>query len=210
MGVKKTPTSAAILLVLLLAIFSSGCGSFFVSGNAVNSINVTPTSVFLAVGETKQLTANGTTVNGDSNDITSTAKWTSSSVGVASVSAGLVTAVTSGNATITVSQDGVSATSGIIVNASPITDIVITGSTTTLASGSGTVQLTGTAKFQDGTTKDETNQVTWSSDSTNVAKVSSTGLVTAQSTTGTANISASVTTTTGTVTSQSKYQITVQ
>ena len=200
-------TVAVFVLILLLTFATSGCGDFFVSGNALNSISVTPTSIFLTVGETKQFTANGTTVNGNSQDVTSTAKWSSSAPSFATVSAGLVTAVATGNATITASQDGVEANGGVIVNASALTGITVTGSTSTIAIGS-TVQLTAKANFQDGSSKDITNQVTWTSDSTNVATVSNTGLVTGV-TTGTANITASVTATSSTITSD-KFAVTVQ
>src|SRR5690242_12998047 len=113
-------TTAVLLLILSLSFVTSGCGNFFVSGNSLNTIALTPTSVFLTVGNTKQFTANGTTVNGDSKDVTSSAKWSSSSAGVATVNAGLVTAVAAGNTTITASQDGVQNTAGVIVNTSDL------------------------------------------------------------------------------------------
>src|SRR5512146_3208159 len=91
----KLSSTGVLSFVIVLALSGSGCGDFFVSGNALNSISLTPSSIFLTVGETKQFTANGTTVNGDSQDVTSTAKWSNSSAGVATVSAGLVTAVAS-------------------------------------------------------------------------------------------------------------------
>jgi len=203
----KLSSTAVLSFVIILALSGSGCGDFFVSGNALNSISVTPSSIFLTIGETKQFTANGTSVNGDSEDVTSTAKWSSSASSFATVSAGLVTAVATGTSTITASQDGVEANGGVIVNASALTGITVTGSTSTISSGS-TVQLKATANFQDGSSKDITNQVTWASDSTNVATVSSTGLVTGV-TIGTSNITASVTTTASTITSD-KFAVNVQ
>src|SRR5512146_196778 len=163
----RTVRNATLSLVLLLALFGIGCGSFFVSGNALNSITLTPASIFLKVGETKQFTANGTTVNGDSQDVTSSAKWTSSSNGIATVSAGLVTAVASGNATITASKDGVEDTSGVIVNTLALTSIAITPTSPTVTAGS-TTPLTATGTFEDNSTKNLTSQVAWSSDTTTV------------------------------------------
>jgi trimeric autotransporter adhesin len=187
------------VIVLLLALFGIGCGSFFVSGNALNSMTVTPTSIFLKVGEPKQFTANGTTVNGDSKDVTSTAKWTTSSSGIASVSAGLVKAVGSGNATITASQDGITANGSVIVNNLALTSIAITPTSPTVASGS-TTPLTATGTFEDNSTKPLTSQVAWSSDTTSVATVNSSGVVSGVAT-GTAKITATVTTTSSTLTS---------
>ena len=190
-------STATVSLVLLLALFGIGCGSFFVSGNALNTITLTPTSIFLKVGETKQFTANGTTVNGDSQDVTSSAKWTSSSDSIATVSAGLVTAVASGNATVTASQDGITANSGVIVNTLALNSIAITPTSPTVASGS-TTPLAATGTFEDNSTKTLTSQVAWTSDKTSVATVNSSGGVTGVAT-GSATITATVTTSSSTI-----------
>ncbi len=200
------PSTAVLPLAVLFSFFGSGCGDFFVSGNSLNTINVTPTSIFLTIGDSKQFTASGTTGDGDNKEVTGTAKWSSSSVAIASVSAGLVKAIASGTATITASQDGVSNTAGVIVNTSTLSSVEVTGSTNTINSGS-TLQLKATAIFQDGLTKDITNQASWTSDSSTVATVSSTGLVKGVAS-GTARITASVTTTSTTVSSL-QYTITV-
>lgn len=204
---KSTPgTTAVLLFILLLSFATSGCGDFFVSGNSLNTISLTPTSVFLTVGNTKQFSASGTTVNGDSKDVTSTAKWSTSSAPTATVSAGLVTAVAAGNATITASQDGVEDTAGIIVNTSDLSSLDISATSTTVTSGS-TLQLHATATFADNSQKDVTNQVAWTSGSTSTATVSNTGLVTGVAA-GTVTITATVTTATTTVTKD--VTITVQ
>jgi uncharacterized protein YjdB len=202
----KWGSIAVFVLILLLSFATSGCEGFFVSGSALNTITVTPTSIFLTVGQTKQFTANGTTVDGNSKDATSTAKWSSSSAGVATVSAGLVTAVAAGNSTISASQDGVNASGNVIVNAQALSSIAITPSSPTVINGS-TTALTATATFADTSTQVITTQATWSSDTTTVATVNSAGVVTGVAA-GTAKISASVNTTSGTVTGS--VTITVQ
>ena len=202
----KLSSTAVLPLILAIALFGSGCGSFFVSGNALNSMTLTPTSIFLKVGETEQFKANGTTVNGDSLDATSTAKWSSSSAGTATVTAGLVTAVAAGNSTITASQDGVDASGSVIVNTLALNSIAITPSSPTVNSGS-TTSLTATATFEDNSTKPITSQVAWSSDTTSVATVNSNGVVTGVAI-GTAKITATVNTTSGTV--SNNVTITVQ
>jgi len=187
--------SAAILsLIILLTFVTSGCGGFFVSGDSLRSISLTPNSIFLTVGNAKQLTANGTTVDGDGKVVTNSAKWSSSSGRIASVSAGVVTAFASGNATITASQDGVEDTAGVIVNESVLIDISVTATSTTISSG-GTTQFTATATFEDGSEKDITNQVSWTSGNSSKARVSNTGLVTGIGS-GTVTITAAVTTST--------------
>ncbi|MGE5110244.1 MAG: Ig-like domain-containing protein [Acidobacteriaceae bacterium] len=187
-----------LVLILTFALFSSACGNFFVSGNALNSITLSPTSIFLKVGETEQFTASGKTVNGDSKDVTASAKWTSSSPTFASVNAGLVTALAAGNTTITASQDGVSATSGVIVNTVALTSITITPSSPTVAAGS-TTALTATGTFEDNSTQPLTNQVAWSSSDTTLATVSTAGVVTGIAF-GSPSITATVNTSTGTIT----------
>lgn len=190
----------SLSLVLALAIVGVACGDFFVSGDAMDHINVTPVSVFLKVGETKQFTATGVTVNGDSSDISSSATWTSSSTGVATVSnAGLATAVAAGNSTISAASGGATGTASVIVNNNALnTTLNVTATSTSVAVGQ-TLQLKCTATFADSSTQDITTQAAWSSSATNIATVSSTGLVTGVAA-GSATITATVNTATGTAT----------
>lgn len=197
----RRPLGSYILLVFVLtsALVLSSCDGFFVGGGALNSITVTPTSIFLKSGETKQFSASGTTVDGTTKDVTSSAKWTTSSVSATVDAAGLVTAgATAGNATITASQDGVSATGSVIVNPQALNSLAITPGSPTVTSGS-TTQLAATGTFADNSTKDLTSQVAWSSGTTSVATVSSTGLVTGVSA-GTSTITVTVNTSSATVT----------
>src|SRR5690606_19828581 len=95
-----------------LSITTSG-GSVPVTG-----VSVDPTAASLLVGDTQQLTANVSPANAANPSVT----WTSSDPAVAEVSAsGLVTALSAGNATVTVTTDDGSftATSTITVT-SPI------------------------------------------------------------------------------------------
>jgi len=200
-------STSVLPLAVLFSFLGIGCGDFFVSGSSLNTLNVAPTSIFLTIGDSKQFIASGTTVDGDSKDVTTTAKWSSSSAAIASVGAGLVKATASGKATITASQDGVSNTAGIIVNTSTLSSIEVSGSTNTI-NGGQTLQLTATAIFQDGRTEEITNQASWTSDSSTVATVSSTGLVKGVAG-GTAKITASGRTTSTTVSSL-QYTITVE
>jgi uncharacterized protein YjdB/glycosidase len=83
---------------------------------AVTGVTVSPTATSVNVGATTQLTATVSPANATNKNVS----WTSSNTGVASVnSSGLVSGVSSGSATITVTtQDGTkTATSTITVNA---------------------------------------------------------------------------------------------
>lgn len=73
--------------------------------STVTSIAVTPANASIAIGNTQQFVATASNSSGTTNDITSTASWTSSDSTVATVSSGgLVTGVASGNVTITASS----------------------------------------------------------------------------------------------------------
>jgi uncharacterized protein YjdB len=72
------------------------------------SIAVTPSPAGVAVGASLRMVATGTFEDGDSYDITSTAKWTSSSGAVASVNVlGVAKGLSAGTSTITASVGGI-------------------------------------------------------------------------------------------------------
>jgi uncharacterized protein YjdB len=142
---------------------------------AVTSVSLNPTSATLAVGGTQQLTPTILPSNATNKAVT----YSSNNTGVATVNAaGLVTAVGSGSATITVTtQDGAkTATAAITVNGSnvAVTSVSLSPTSATLAVG-GTQQLTPTILPSNATNK----AVTYSSNNTGVATVNGSGLVTA-------------------------------
>jgi hypothetical protein len=96
----------------LLVLAVAGCGD--PAGPSVTSVTVTPTTASVAVGATKQLTANA--VDGNGASVTAATTWSSSASSIATVSqAGLVTGVAPGSATITVTADGKTASAAITV-----------------------------------------------------------------------------------------------
>ena len=170
---------------------SSNCSSTSVP---VSGVTVSPTTATLSVGGTQQLTPTVAPANATNK----TVSYSSNNTGVATVNgAGLITAIASGSATITVTtQDGAkTATSVITVNTSnvAVTSVSLSPSSATLAVG-GTRQLTPTVLPSNATNK----VVSYASNNTGVATVNASGLVTAISN-GTAIIT--VTTTSGNKTS---------
>jgi uncharacterized protein YjdB len=124
--------------------------------------------------------------------------WQSSNPAIAAVSdAGLLTAVSAGTATITASYAGVVGTLTVTVADVTVTSISFYG-TTTVTRGL-TTQLTATAMLADGSSRIVTNFAAWQSLNTDIATVSSNGLVTTLSTAGTATITATYLGTTGSV-----------
>ena len=138
----------------------------------VNSISLNETSVSLTEGSTKQLQATVLPSNATDKSVS----WSSSNNSVAQVSSsGLVTAESIGTATITCKANdgsGASATCSITVNSSTIepTSISLPASKTVKVGESFTMTYTLTPS-------NATTTLTWSSDDTNIATVSSSGVV---------------------------------
>lgn len=145
------------------------------SSVAVTGITVSPTTVSLAVGATRSLTA---TVS-PSNATNKTVNWTSSNSSVATVSSsGVVTAKAVGSATIvaTTADGGKTAYCTVSVTASSVAVTSVTMSRTTASLNVGeSVSLSATVAPSNATDK----TVTWASSNTSVATVSG-GTVTAK------------------------------
>ena len=191
---------AAFIVLTLLAMFLIvGCNDFFTSGDSITSLTISPVSRLAAVGDTINYTATGTTVNGDTKDITSSATWTSSDTSKATIdSSGQATAVAAGTTTISAKQDDGSATGSLLVTATQLSTITVTPTDPSVSLTTGTQQFTATGNFSDGSTQNLSNVVQWTSGTTSVATISKTGLATLIAT-GTSQITASVTTGTGSV-----------
>ena len=174
----------AVVPSLLLA---AGCGS---SSATLSSIVLTPSPVRLAVGGTSQLTLTGSYSDGTRSPV-SGATYTSSDAAVAAVnSAGTVTAIGGGTATVTAAASGLTATVTVVVSAGPVTlaSIAILPEAVPLRTGA-TSQLTVLGTYSDGSELSVTSGSTFSSSSSGVATVSAGGLVTAVGN-GTATITA--------------------
>ena len=156
------------------------------------SVTLNKTSEILDMSGTKtvQLTA---TVNPGTANINKKITWSSNNTGVATVnsSTGLVTAKANGSVTITArTENGKTASVTIKVQTSPQGISLNKTSETLDMSGTTTVQLSVTA--YNPTTSNVNKGITWSSSNSNIASVSTSGLVTAK-TNGKATITATTT-----------------
>jgi hypothetical protein len=144
--------------------------------NVVATVEVTPGTATMNVGETKQLAAApknsaGVLVAGK------TATWTSSSTAVVTVDVtGLARAVAAGTATITAAVDGKAGTAALTVVALPVATVTLSPTTLSVPFG-GTAQLTATLTDTSGAPLTG-RTITWSSANAAVATVGSAGLVT--------------------------------
>ena len=188
----------------------SGTATVTVTAAPVASVNVTPPTASITVGQTTTLTAQTLDANG--NALTGRAvAWASSNAGVATVSdAGVVTGVAPGDATITATSEGKSGTATVTVTPIPVASVTVDPATVSLTTGA-TQQITATPRDAQGNPLAD-RAVTWESQNTAVATVSPAGLITAVApgtTTVTATSEGKVGTVTVTVTAPAVGSISV-
>jgi hypothetical protein len=156
----------------------TGSTSVTVTQAVISSIAVTPSSATIPAGLTQQFTATATFTDNSTQDVSTQARWTSSSGSVATVSSsGLATAVTAGSSTITATMGPISGGATLTVGPAVLQSIMLSPQNATMGKGT-LLQFTATGNYSDNSTQDLTALVTWtSSDSTDVS-VDSTGLAT--------------------------------
>jgi len=93
------------------------------------SIAVTPANPTIAAGQQQQFTATGAYTDGSQQNLTSTAVWTSNAPSVATVSAGLATAIAAGSTNIQATSGSISGSTTLTVIAQPIVSLAWTAST---------------------------------------------------------------------------------
>ena len=148
----------------------------------LNSIAITPSTSSLAKGLTEQMTAIGTYTDGSTANLTSQVQWSSSAPSVATVSGtGLVSTLSTGNATLTATLNSVSQTASLTVTAAVLESIAVTASQNSFALGLS-LQLTATGTYSDGTTQNLSNSATWTSSAPSTGMVNSMGLATGRTT----------------------------
>ncbi|WP_417884334.1 Ig-like domain-containing protein, partial [Vibrio rumoiensis] len=117
-----------------------------VSDAVIESIQVTPSPVNIAKGQTQQLVATATYSDGTSSNISSSVAWTMDDPATATVTpAGLLSGVAEGGTTLTASEGGkTSNTVNVTVTDAVIESIQVTPSPVNIAKGQ-TQQLVATA-----------------------------------------------------------------
>ncbi len=142
------------------------------------ALSVTPPLASVPKGYTAQFTVVGTYTDHSTSDLTATAEWSTSDAAVATVDAaglhpGRAAGLTPGTATITAKKDGLSASAALTVTPAALTAIEVTPTDPTIARGAS-VQLAATGRWTDGSTRDITSEVAWTSSSPGVASVGNT------------------------------------
>ena len=143
---------------------------------ALESIQIVPTDVTLALGRARQLTAIGSFGDGTTRFLTGSATWTSSDPSVATFSAstpqrGLVRTHAVGSVTVTATFEGISGSAPLTVSAPELLSIEVTPGGVSVPLGS-TQQFTATGTFTDGSTQNITATGVWETAPASVASIS--------------------------------------
>ncbi|MNF42928.1 gamma-glutamyl-gamma-aminobutyrate hydrolase [compost metagenome] len=177
-------TGAGVGQVTISATFGSisRSATLTVTNAITTSIQITPAAKSLPKGTKQQYQAMATFSDNSSQDLTSQVDWDSSDSNVATIDlVGEATAFNEGNTIISAKFQSVTSNAstlevtGAALNAGGLT---ITVPPLTLAAGQSS-QLAASGAYDDGTTKDVTHDVHWSSSNPAVATVDASGLVTA-------------------------------
>ncbi|OHY96852.1 hypothetical protein BJD16_00935 [Aeromonas sobria] len=149
--------------------------------SGLKSLVVTPGSAAMEIGDTRDLTATAHYDDGVSEDVTTTASWSSTDAAVASVVAGKVTANASGSATIQASytdSHGISQVDSAAISVGKVVDhTAISPSSKTFDAADAGMYFKNTVYYKDGTNKDVSSPSTWTSSNSSVASVTTSGYV---------------------------------
>jgi trimeric autotransporter adhesin len=166
---KKFQISSALICVVVIVLVMAGCGGGGSSSSkapapaVLQSIQITPGAASIAAGVAQQFKATGLYSDNSSKDLTNSATWTSSNTAAATISStGMAATKAQGSATITASHSGVGGSTTLTVTAAALAALTVSPSTASLPLGT-TVQLTAFGTFTDGSTKDMTASVQWTS-----------------------------------------------
>jgi len=182
----------SVLIILSLTLVLSACGGGGSSQPSsttpppapptttpsLSALQVTPGAVSVAPGVTQQFTATGTYSDGSSKDLTASAKWNTSDSAIASMAgAGKVTAVGGGTVIVTATSGKVQALATLQVTSAAVNlaSIAVSPAASSLPVNTS-LQFTATGTYKDGSTRDLTALVNWSSSSTTTATVNAAGL----------------------------------
>ncbi|MDO9308734.1 MAG: Ig-like domain-containing protein, partial [Deltaproteobacteria bacterium] len=153
----------------------SGTTLLTVTAPALQSIAVSTTNSSVLSLSSATFKATGSYSDGSTADITALATWSSSSTGVATIATGgAAKTLSQGTTTISASLGGISGTSSLKVTGGNLTGIVISPANFTLALNTSD-RLSATGSFSNGTSRDITGAVEWSTASATIATVATPG-----------------------------------
>jgi len=154
----------------------SGTINLIVTAPTLQSVEISPTSINLAVGTSAPLTVKGTFSNGTSTttqDVTFSSTWSSNtaaaSVGNTGLAKGVVSGVSAGSAAITAAYGGKTSTATTVTVATQtLESLALNAVTFSLAAGNQ-VTFTATANYSGKPSQDVTEDTVWEIDKPSVA-----------------------------------------
>ncbi len=199
-GYFKAVASGSVQVIATLGSVSAFTGLTITPATLI-SISLSPANASIANGYNQQFVATGTFNDASTQDLSSSVTWASSNSGVASISnattnKGLLSSNAAGTTTISATFGGISGITTATITDAQLTSITIQPSNSSM-NVSTSQTLTATGHFDDSSTLDISDRVTWSSSDSSIANISNadiyTGLVSALSS-GSVTISASLNT----------------
>jgi hypothetical protein len=142
---------------------------------ALVSLAIAPINPSTPLGLAQQFSATGTYTDGSTQDLTSSATWSSSAPTVSTVTAGLASALSQGSASITATSGSATATTTLTVGPPQIASNAIIPANPSVALGLS-VQFTAVSVYTDGSTQPFTGALRWISSDATVATIDSNGL----------------------------------
>lgn len=149
------------------------------SNPTLTSLLVSPAPATVPLGSTTKLALKGVYSDGSTKAYSGTVTWSSSAPNIALVDTiGAVTGKTMGNAKVTATSGSMTASCDVTISAAELTKIDI-GPSTTSTPANTIQQYIAYGTYSDGTVRDVTTQITWTSSDDTLAKVVSPGIVNA-------------------------------
>jgi hypothetical protein len=166
-------TGSTTIVAHINGIVSSA--SLTISQAAMVAVTVAPSSSFLALGASVQLKAIGAFTDLSTHDVTDLMTWETSDPNIAAVSStGLAASKSIGKVSITASAGSVNASSQLAVTAATLVSVSISQDRSTIPLGTA-AQFSAQGVYSDGSTRDLTNSVSWSSSPQGVVSINSSG-----------------------------------
>ena len=154
----------------------SASGSVLVTDVSASSIEITPNKGTLSIGQSSQLSARLKDAQGNivaGRDVS----WSSSDTAIVTVSnAGMLTAISDGESTITASVEGVSGFATVTVSGAPVASVSVSAQSASISVGQ-TQQLTASVSDAGGNILND-RIMSWTTSNEASATVSNAGLVT--------------------------------
>lgn len=141
---------------------TSGAATLTVTAATLVSIQVTPTQPQVVAGFTQTFTATGIYSDGSNQNLTGVASWTSSAPAVASMAANVATGLVAGQTDVQATVGAVTGSTRLTVTQATLSSIAVAPVNPSIARGTQ-VQMVATGTFSDGSTRDISSSVSWTS-----------------------------------------------